>query len=443
MKLDFSRRQMDIGTFSFNLVRVLSLTGTGGAEISECLLAAEKVKDNDPESWVREWATLAERVARVAAGALKAGQPVTARRALLRASNYYRAAMFSLAPGDERLDAYLTQSRELFHAAAPLCAETIEIVEVPYGDVSLPGYFLAAPGADGRTLLVVNGGDSTNEELVHWVGFAAVARGWNCLIFEGPGQWSAFQQHPELPLRPDFEVPVGAAVDYLVAREDVDPDRIALAGYSLGAMLAARAAAFEPRIRACVCDGLVTDVNAAWEAVMPAAVRNAPQRLFDLLFTSFEKVSPQLASFANHYRWIFNVEKPHEIFEAWKPFNVNGLAPSIACPLLVLYGEAEVAQSGEQVGVDVLRWLSELRGPLTMRMFDYEDGWAATHCQVGALSAMQAVVLDWLETAIAHPDQLAPVDVGSAVEVMGRHWHGDELRAETKRPTQRGAVTPA
>ena len=445
MKLDFGKRQMDIGTFPFNLMRTLALAGTGGAEISECLLTAGKVQDKDPESGVQEWAALAERVADLAVTADEAGDFVTARQAYLRASNYYRAAMFSLAPGDQRLDVYLTHSRELFHAAAPLFPEPIEIVAIPYGDVTLPGYFLRGRTrrADGPTLVVVNGGDSTSEEFVHWVGFTAAERGWNCLVFEGPGQWSAFQQHPELPLRPDFEVPVRAAVDYLVARSDVDPDRIALAGFSLGAMLAARAAAFEPRIAAVVCDGLVTDVNAAWNAVMPAAVRKAPPGLFDLLFTSFEKVSPQLAAFANHYRWIFNVEKPHEIVEAWKPFNVTGLAPSIGCPILVLYGEAEVAQSNAKVGLGVLEWLNQVRSPLAMRMFEYADGWAATHCQVGAIAAMQAVMFDWLESAMTNPKQLPTVDVGSSLAVMHRHWRSSQLEVESARLVEKGARAAA
>ncbi|CAG0927711.1 hypothetical protein TFLX_00573 [Thermoflexales bacterium] len=62
----------------------------------------------------------------------------------------------------------------------------------------------------------MNGGDSTNEELVHWLGFAAVARDWNCLTFEGSGQWSVLQRYPEKFMWPDYEVPMKAVVDYLV-----------------------------------------------------------------------------------------------------------------------------------------------------------------------------------------------------------------------------------
>jgi hypothetical protein len=229
----FSQRTMDIGTFEFNFMRTLMVTCTGGAEINECFLTIDRIKDNDPESWVREWASMAERVHRSATAAVGLGQPITARQAYLRASNYYRSAMFSLPHTDARLDWYLTASRDCFHEAAKLFSPRIEAVEIPFGDARLPAYFLSASSHDSAprpTLLVLNGGDSTNEEMVHWLGFAAAARGWNCMVFEGPGQWSALQMNPGLFLRPDYEAPVRVIIDYLVQRGDVDRNKIALLG---------------------------------------------------------------------------------------------------------------------------------------------------------------------------------------------------------------------
>jgi P2-related tail formation protein len=74
MKLDF--RNMDVGSIPFNYVRTLSVAGTGGAEVNECLLAAERIKDNNEESWVREWAIIAEKVAQVAKQAMQSGQTI-------------------------------------------------------------------------------------------------------------------------------------------------------------------------------------------------------------------------------------------------------------------------------------------------------------------------------------------------------------------------------
>lgn len=120
MELHFGKKTMDIGTSAFSFVRTLMVAGTGGAEINECLLVVERIRQNDEESWIREWASIAENVYRIADRAARAGQTVTARQAYLRASNYYRAAMFSLPNTDARLNSYLTSSRECFHKAAKL-----------------------------------------------------------------------------------------------------------------------------------------------------------------------------------------------------------------------------------------------------------------------------------------------------------------------------------
>jgi pimeloyl-ACP methyl ester carboxylesterase len=432
MKLDFHK--MDIGSFPFNYARTLMVAGTGGAELNECLLTAERIKDNNEESWVREWAIIAEKVAQAAEQAMQSGQTITARQAYLRASNYYRAAMFSLPPTDDRLFKYLTLSRDYFHKASKLFSPPIEVVEIPFGDARLPGYFLSAGQSKRPTLIALNGGDSTNEELVHWIGFAAVARGWNCLVFEGPGQWSALQLNPGLHLRVDYEVPVKAVVDYLLQRNNVDPDTIALIGYSLSTMLGARAVAFEKRISACVLSGgPVVDVNEAWEAVWPPVLQKALPGLFDYLFALWEKFNPRLAGFANHYRWVFGVSKPHELIEAWRPFNIKGIAPKIQCPLLLLIGEGEYEQTDAKTALTTVRFISELTCPVAIHEFEYKDGWAASHCQVGALSAAQAVIFDWLDRTVNKNDRLLQTDSLHTWNVLNKYHHNSKIVKLQKR----------
>ncbi|MEO8611249.1 MAG: alpha/beta hydrolase [Chloroflexota bacterium] len=430
MKLDFSKKTMDIGTFAFNFVRTLMVAGTGGAEINECLMTAEKVKDNNNESWVQEWASTAEKVAQGAEYAIQSRQSVTARQGYLRASNYYRTAMFSLPHTDDRLFQYLTLSRDYFHKAAALSTPQIEAINIPLGDARLPGYFLSAGQLKRPTLIALNGGDSTNEEMVHWLGFAAVARGWNFLTFEGPGQWSALQLNPGLYMRPDYEVPVKAVVDYLVGRDEVDPSKIALFGPSLGSVLAVRAAAFEERISACIVSGMIVDVYEGWHAVWPAILQNARPGTFDTVFTALEKISPQLRGMANHFRWMLGVSKPHEIIDAWRPYNIRELAPVLHCPMLMLYGEGEAAQSNEKVGLSVLRFVKNLSCPVTMRLFGFEDGWAASHCQIGALAPMQSTVFDWLDKAVSEKSPLVGQDMDAALDVFIKYIRSGKAKTE-------------
>ncbi len=110
------------------------------------------------------------------------------------------------------------------------------------------------------------GFDSTEEELYFSGGAAAARRGYHVLAFAGPGQGSALRDQ-KLLFRPDWDAVVTPAVDWLLARPDVDPDRIALMGMSLGGLLAPRAAATEHRVAALIAfDGLYSfaDQCTAW-----------------------------------------------------------------------------------------------------------------------------------------------------------------------------------
>src|SRR6516164_9377711 len=87
-----------------------------------------------------------------------------------------------------------------------------EVIQIPFEGVWLPGYFLqpAATGARPRkTVIALTGFDGTAEELYFQTGQAALGRGWNVLIAEGPGQTGFLRFHPNVAFRPDYERPVG------------------------------------------------------------------------------------------------------------------------------------------------------------------------------------------------------------------------------------------
>jgi len=88
-----------------------------------------------------------------------------------------------------------------------------------------------------------------------------VQRGYNCLIFEGPGQGQVIREQ-KIVFRPDWETVVTPVIDFALRLPVVDPQRIALMGRSMGGYLAPRAAAFEHRIKALMADGGVYDFHA-------------------------------------------------------------------------------------------------------------------------------------------------------------------------------------
>jgi dipeptidyl aminopeptidase/acylaminoacyl peptidase len=95
---------------------------------------------------------------------------------------------------------------------------------------------------------MVPGLDSTKEELQATAEYY-LARGLATIAIDGPGQG---ESEYELPIEPAYEKVATAAVDYLRTREDVDAARIGLFGVSLGGYYAARAAAYERRLKAVV-----------------------------------------------------------------------------------------------------------------------------------------------------------------------------------------------
>ncbi len=110
--------------------------------------------------------------------------------------------------------------------------------------------------------------DGTAEELYFANGAAALARGYNVLAFDGPGQGTSLIQRG-LTMRADWESVITPVLDFVLSRADVDGDRVALIGLSLGAYLAPRAASEEHRLAACVCDCSAYDLFAAFLARLP------------------------------------------------------------------------------------------------------------------------------------------------------------------------------
>lgn len=95
------------------------------------------------------------------------------------------------------------------------------------------------------------------------------------MTFEGPGQGGVIRKQ-NIPFRYDWEKVVSPVLDYIFSREKiVDPNRIALMGISMGGYLAARAAAFEDRIAACVLYNGVYDGYDAFASGFPQSLRVA------------------------------------------------------------------------------------------------------------------------------------------------------------------------
>ena len=87
---------------------------------------------------------------------------------------------------------------------------------------------------------MIGGGETFAEDLFFYIAPQAYERGYNFMTVDLPGQGL-------LPLegktfRPDMQVPLKAVVDYALGRPEVDPQRLAVYGYSGGGGFAPQAA---------------------------------------------------------------------------------------------------------------------------------------------------------------------------------------------------------
>ncbi len=240
----------------------------------------------------------------------------------------------------------------------------------------------------------MGGFDSSAEELYFHLGAPGAERGWNVFVFDGPGQPGCMRSNPSMTFRPDYEVPIGAVIDVLSDRADVDAGRLALAGQSFGSYFAARGAAADERVGALVADPPVVDMSRYMEAwvgtevfrmardIRPEDVMGVPEDLMP------RQMQWGIAAICHR----FGVPSFHAWRDAMTAYRLGPMTPSIRCPVLALVGDREGAEPLAQHRA----FVAEVGGPATSVVFTAEDG-ASTHCQADNIRLAAQVTFDWLE----------------------------------------------
>jgi hypothetical protein len=327
---------------------------------------------------------------------LDEGHVVSARDLFCRAAMYYRAAEYFEHFDDPNHDALGLRSRDAFHAACSLFSPRIEVLDIPYSPVPLPAYFARAPHARGpnKTLIILGGFDSSGEELYFQCGVEALRRGFHIFFFDGPGQTGMMRLQPKLPFRPDYEVVLRPVLDYLLTREDVDAERIALLGISFGGYLAPRSTCGEARVRALIANSPVTD----WGAYLggffgPHADEEPDFADEDLPELPDEVITPRQKQMTLHSFRKFGTKTWHTFLKRIADFRLTPeMMATIECPVLACVSEGE----GEEPMRQYEQFVKEVAGPVTQHTFGIAWG-ADSHCQLGNLSRFGQVAYDWLD----------------------------------------------
>lgn len=220
---------------------------TGGIPLGDVERTLEAI-ETWPD-WGPRWMETAEHHEQLAATALSDGRVLTGAEAYRTAARCYHLAAFLSVEDPELHDRGFSKMVECHDKAMRFERPPTVKLRIPFEDTELLG-LLTVPAVEGPApvVIVLPGLDSTKETR-HLGKGGLLARRLAVLSMDGPGQGEVGMR---LPIRPDYETAVAAAIDVLETRPDIDAHRIGLSGASLGGYYAARAAAREPRVRATV-----------------------------------------------------------------------------------------------------------------------------------------------------------------------------------------------
>lgn len=211
------------------------------------------------DDWFDFWSAKADAYEGLGDGAVAAGHELSGGEWLWHASLSAHYAQFMWFHEPERREAGQHRKVELYRRAAPYMRPAAERIEIPFEDVTIPAYLRLPEHGNGPfpCVVLIGGLESTKEESYRFEELC-LRRGMATCAFDGPGQGELYFQ---VKVRPDFERYTSAVVDHLVARPEVDEDRLGVLGRSLGGHYAPRSAAADDRFRVAVAWGACFDLT--------------------------------------------------------------------------------------------------------------------------------------------------------------------------------------
>ena len=392
------------GEWDFTIRSILGKSSRGGSDAGEVLATIAPVEPRNRTGWFDAWVALGERIAAIAGASAAAGHRVSAARAYLRAANYLAVAVNSIDGLDGNTIKLLPTFRAHRAAWEGFVANTrwpVECVDIPYEGSSMPGWLFRPNDSYGRrpTLVMNNGSDGSSSGCWCEGAEGGLERGYNVLLFDGPGQQSMLLER-DIPFRHDWEKVLTPVVDFLIERDDVDASKLAVYGVSQAGYWVPRALAFEHRFAAAIADGGVVSVGRSWFS-------NLPQQLLTL-YQSGDK-----ATFDQQMRQAMTAPEAKAAGETWafraRPYGVQGysavldevsrydltdVAGQITTPLYITDPDGEQFFAGQPAE------LAAIVPGSTLARFTQQEG-ASYHCQPMARELTEQRMFDWLDKRIA------------------------------------------
>jgi len=386
-------------TFEMIFLTSLGRAYHSGGNVGKVLYLTTQVEDGNFESAFTVFHQAGEEARAQAEESASRGHAESARQAYMWAQNFYDSATYFV-DGSKDPSRFLPTWELLYDCwlkSLPLFDPPVEPVMIPYENTGLHGFFIRGRStARKRPLLIlVNGSDGSLLDMWLWGGAGAVARGYDCLTFDGPGQgYALWKQH--LYFRSDWEKVISPVVDYALSRQGVDPHKISIQGISQGGYWVPRAVAFETRIAAAIADPGVVDVSTLWIASLPKPMVELLRAGRKAEFDGFmmKTLDPVNKSYLDFRMRPFGFTSYYDTYKAVMSYNLSDVAGKIRCPLLITEPANETYWPGQS------RQLYDLvSSPKKLVHFSESDG-ADLHCEPKGTGLRDLRVFDWLDETL-------------------------------------------
>ena len=386
-------------TFEMIFLTSLGRAYHSAGDVGKVLYLSKQVEDGNFESAYQVFKKAGDEARALAEESVSGGHKESGRQAYLWAQNYYDSATYFV---DRSADpTRLLPTWQLLYdcwlKSLPLFDAPIEPVLIPYQNTELHGFFFREKGASGKRplLILVNGSDGSLLDMLTWGAAGALARGYDCLTFDGPGQGYALWQQ-KLYFRPDWEKVISPVVDYALTRPEVDPKRIAIQGVSQGGYWVPRAVAFEKRIAAAIADPGVVDVSTSWTSSLPKPMLGLLKAGRKAEFDGYlaKSLNPaDRATLAFRMR-PYGFSSYFDTFHAVGEYNLRSVASRISCPILITAPVNEAYWPGQSEQLSNM-----VSAPKLLVPFSVSDG-ADLHCEPKGTGIRDLRVFNWLDDTL-------------------------------------------
>lgn len=221
-----------------------------------------------------------------------------------------------------------------------------------------------------------------------------------------------------IPFRPDWEAVLTPVLDGVLARSDVDPDRVAVIGVGQGGYWVTRALAFEHRFAAAVVDPGSSTSRQPGPIGFPSEMRqqldDRRQSAFDREMHLAELFAPSTTATVRFHGEPYghNAGSTFRLFSAIAAYRLGDEVQKIDTPILLTESEGEQLWPGQS-----RRLYERLPGPKMIVTFTTDER-AGGHCEPLAQAVREAHIFDWLEEHLGQSHQREALQADAARSIL-------------------------